>query len=137
MVYETGQRLKLRYRLRSEQTEYVEDAHWHAPMEIVIGQSDLPDWLVLALQGGHETLQLTADQVREFAGDHEEGKVMMMPRSEFGDEFELKAGQIMGFSTPTGTEIAGRIDDFNEDFVAIDFNHPFAGAEVILELKIE
>ena len=136
MSYKSGDTVLVRYRLISEQAQYVDETCWDSPVQITLGQDTVPDWLESSLLSGELHTVLTASQVEEIAGEHEEAKLMMMPRSEFPADLALEAGLIMAFSPPEGDEIVGRIDDFNEDFVAVDFNHPFAGAEVVLEVVV-
>lgn len=60
-----------------------------------------------------------------------------MPLSEFPDAMDLKAGDVVGFDTPTGDEIPGMVVKLEGDQVTVDFNHPLAGETFIFEAKIE
>ena len=59
-----------------------------------------------------------------------------MPRSEFPTEIQLEAGLIIGFTTPSGEEVPGAIQEIKDEEVVVDFNHPLAGHEVIFDVEI-
>ena len=60
-----------------------------------------------------------------------------LDKSEFPDDMTLKVGDVVGFDTPTGDQIPGRVLAFNGDKIKVDFNHPLAGETFIFEAKIE
>jgi FKBP-type peptidyl-prolyl cis-trans isomerase SlpA len=49
---------------------------------------------------------------------------------------ELIPGNIIGFTTTDGEELAGTLLEVEEDEVTIDFNHPLAGADVVFRVEI-
>jgi FKBP-type peptidyl-prolyl cis-trans isomerase SlpA len=59
-----------------------------------------------------------------------------MPRSEFPADMQLEVGMIIGFSTPSGEEVPGAIQEIKDDEIVVDFNHPLAGHEVIFDVEI-
>ena len=59
-----------------------------------------------------------------------------MPRSEFPAEMQLEAGLIISFTTPSGEEVPGAIQEVKDDEVVVDFNHPLAGNEIIFDVEI-
>ena len=59
-----------------------------------------------------------------------------MPRSEFPADMPLEPGLIVGFTTPSGEEVPGAIQEIKGDDVVVDFNHPLAGHEVIFDVEI-
>lgn len=60
-----------------------------------------------------------------------------MTRQDFPADMALKEGHVIGFDTPTGDEIPGKIEKVNGDEILIDFNHPLAGLTVNFVAKIE
>lgn len=60
-----------------------------------------------------------------------------LPKSEFPDTMVLKEGIVIGFNTPTGSEIPATVYEVKDDVVVMDFNHPLAGQVIIFEAKIE
>lgn len=59
-----------------------------------------------------------------------------MPRSDFPADMALQEGYVIGFHTPTGEEIPGKVHELTEDSVVIDFNHPLAGHAVVFQATI-
>lgn len=59
-----------------------------------------------------------------------------LPRSDFPGEMRLAPGMLIAFTLPSGQEVPGRIQAVSETEVAVDFNHPLAGHQLILEVKV-
>lgn len=135
--FRSGDRVKLRYRLCAELRHYCDESAWEQMNEAELGSTQIPAWIEDKILNGELVSELSAEQVSAEFGDYDDAKILMMPRSEFAADIELCEGLIMAFATPTGDELAGRIDDFTDEVVAVDFNHPFSGTSVILEVEIQ
>jgi FKBP-type peptidyl-prolyl cis-trans isomerase SlpA len=107
------------------------------PETLVMGDGSLPAGLELALYGlkpgAEQTLVLTPEQA---FGSHTDDKIHRLSRSDFPTDMELKAGNIVGFVTPEGEEMAGTLLKIEEDEVRVDFNHPLAGMDVVFRVEI-
>ena len=107
------------------------------PETLVLGDGTLTPGLELALYGlkagDEQTLTLTAEQAFGF---RDEEQVHPIPRDRFPPEMELAEGQVIGFTTPEGTEVAGTVLELGEDAVTVDFNHPLAGHEIVFRVRI-
>jgi len=60
-----------------------------------------------------------------------------MSRQDFPADMPLKVGHVIGFDTPMGEEIPGKVESVEGDKVLIDFNHPLAGLFIDFMAKIE
>lgn len=60
-----------------------------------------------------------------------------MSRQDFPVDMPLEEGHVIGFDTPTGDEVPGKIEKVDGDDILIDFNHPLAGLSVVFKAKIE
>jgi len=60
-----------------------------------------------------------------------------LSRQDFPADMTLEEGHVIGFDTPTGDEIPGKIEKVDGDQILIDFNHPLAGLTVNFVAKIE
>lgn len=60
-----------------------------------------------------------------------------MSRQDFPADMPLEEGHVIGFDTPTGDEVPGKIEKVDGDDILIDFNHPLAGLSVVFKAKIE
>lgn len=69
-------------------------------------------------------------------GHSDPANLQTMPRSDFPPEMTLEEGYVIGFNTPTGEEVPGKVHQLKGDEVVIDFNHPLADQTVIFEATI-
>lgn len=60
-----------------------------------------------------------------------------MSRQDFPADMALKEGHVIGFDTPMGEEVPGKIEKLEGDDVLIDFNHPLAGLHLVFKAKIK
>ena len=107
------------------------------PLRFVMGDGTLIEGLELVLYGlkvGDR--QCLSIGPRDAFGFPEEENIHTMPRSEFPAEMQLEPGVIISFSTPSGEEVPGAIQEIKGDEVVVDFNHPLAGHEVIFDVEI-
>lgn len=107
------------------------------PMTLVVGDGTLSQGLELALYGlkagDAETLELVPGQA---FGSRDECLIQTLPRSDFPADMALEPGLVIGFTTPSGEEMAGLVRKLESDRVEVDFNHPLAGRPVMLRVKI-
>lgn len=73
----------------------------------------------------------------EAFGHKSSENLQTMSRQDFPADMTLEEGHVIGFDTPTGDEIPGKIEKVDGDKVVIDFNHPLAGLTVKFVAKIE
>ena len=107
------------------------------PLRFVMGDGTLIEGLELVLYGlkaGDQ--QCLSIEPRDAFGFPEEENIHTMPRSEFPAEMQLEPGLIVGFTTPSGEEVPGAIQEIKGDEVVVDFNHPLSGHEVIFDVEI-
>ena len=107
------------------------------PLRFVMGDGTLIEGLELVLyglkQGDRQCLSI---EPRDAFGFPDEDNIHTMPRSEFPADMQLEPGVIIGFTTPSGEEVPGAIQEVEGDEVVVDFNHPLAGHEVIFDVEI-
>lgn len=107
------------------------------PLRFVMGDGTLIEGLELVLyglkQGEHQCLAIDP---RDAFGFPDEENIHSMPRSEFPAEMQLETGLIIGFTTPSGEEVPGAIQEIRDEEVVVDFNHPLAGNEIIFDVEI-
>ncbi len=59
-----------------------------------------------------------------------------MLRDEFPPEMGLEPGMVVGFTLPSGEEVAGTVLEVMEHEVTVDFSHPLAGRDLVWEVEI-
>jgi FKBP-type peptidyl-prolyl cis-trans isomerase SlpA len=107
------------------------------PLRFVMGDGTLIEGLELVLYGLKKgDRQCLSIEPRDAFGFPDEDNIHTMLRSEFPDEMQLEVGMIVGFSTPSGEEVPGAIQEIKDDEIVVDFNHPLAGHEVTFDVEI-
>ena len=107
------------------------------PLRFVMGDGTLIEGLELVLYGLKKgDRQCLSIEPRDAFGFPDEDNIHTMPRGEFPADMQLEAGMIIGFSTPSGEEVPGAIQEIKDDEIVVDFNHPLAGHEVIFDVEI-
>ena len=93
------------------------------------------DELLIGLEvGTTATFTIPPD---EAFGQKSSGNYQTMSRQDFPADMMLEEGHVIGFDTPTGEEVPGKIEKVEGDEVLIDFNHPLAGLTIVFMAKIE
>jgi FKBP-type peptidyl-prolyl cis-trans isomerase SlpA len=115
----------------------LEDTFDQEPMTFRLGTGELAEGLELSLmdlcEGEEQTLDIGPDLAFGFT---DQAMIQQLRRDEFAEDFELEAGLIIEFSTPSGETLPGTILEFDEQQVKVDFNHPLAGHVVRYRVKI-
>ncbi|HHZ88811.1 MAG TPA: peptidylprolyl isomerase [Chromatiaceae bacterium] len=107
------------------------------PISFVMGDGTLIEGLELALLGlkAGDAQSIGIDPVEGF-GFPEPGNIHDIPRDRFDLDETLEIGQMIGFTTEDGGEIAGIIRSMNDADVTVDFNHPLAGHRINFWVEI-
>lgn len=107
------------------------------PLTFTMGDGTLVRGLELGLYGlrpgDSQRLMLHPEQA---FGLRDPDKVHHLPRADFGAEIELEPGLIVGFEAAGGEELPGTVISMDADYVAVDFNHPLAGRNIIFDVEI-
>ena len=68
-------------------------------------------------------------------GPHQEEAVRTVPKSSFGEDFEIRVGEMIQGNGPRGPFMA-KIEEELDDGVVLDFNHPLAGKEINFDIEL-
>lgn len=69
-------------------------------------------------------------------GQPDESNVNSFKREKFPKDVEPKLGDIFSFEKPNGEEVPGVIVKINDEEIVVDFNHPLAGKNLLVEIEI-
>ena len=132
-----GRNVRMHYAITlSDGTEAV-TTFGDEPAEFVVGDGSIDAGLESLLDGlapGDDCVfHLEPGQA---FGQRDESMIHWVPRSDFPPEMSLDAGVLIGFSTPAGDEVAGIVLELDDERVKVDFNHPLAGREIQVRVKI-
>lgn len=133
---ENGSRVTLHYALSLSDGHVVESTRASDPVTHIIGAGE---WLA-ALED--RLIGLAAGDVRQFeipaaeVGTFDAPEPQVVSRDEFPPEMVLETGMVIGFTLPSGEEVAGTVLDVTEHEVTVDFTHPLANRDLLWEVEI-
>ena len=127
----------LHYTLTLHKGEDVDSTRDGEPVTIRLGSGDWAEFLEKCLLGmmlgERRQFEISAS---ETAVQRQESDVQRMSRTNFPPELVLEPGRVFGFMLPSGEEVAGQVLSIEGDVVAIDFTHPLAGRDLVLDVEI-
>ena len=89
---------------------------------------------LLGLAEGSEALfMLSGDEV---FGPSLEANIQRIDKTEFPPEMMVSTGQLIGFTTPAGDELAGLVESLTYNEVVVNFNHPLCGHRIRFKVTI-
>lgn len=133
-----GARVLLHFRLSLKDGTEVETTIGSEPLSLTVGGGEFAEGLeqlLLGLKAGDcEAFQIGAWQA--VFGDYDWDRVQTLDRNLFPEDMALEPGLVIGFTTPTGDEVPGVVQEVGDDQVTVDFNHPLAGRDCIYEVEL-
>lgn len=135
---QAGSSVLINYTMALEDGTVVESTNGTDPLRFSLGDGTLIEGLEAVLigmkAGERQCLQLDP---REAFGFPDETNVHMLTRDKFPEDMPLEKDLIVGFTTPSGEEVPGRIMEMPDDeLVIVDFNHPLAGHSVTFDVEV-
>jgi len=135
---QAGSSVLINYTLALEDGTVIESTEGTDPLRFALGDGALIEGLEAVLVGmkvgDRQCVQLDP---REAFGFADETNVHMLTRDKFPEDMPLEKDLIIGFTTPSGEEIPGRILDLPDDtLVIVDFNHPLAGHSITFDVEV-
>lgn len=107
------------------------------PIQITIGSGDIIEGLencLLGLKAGDR--QQFEIPCRQAYGPANSADVHAIARDEFPDNMKIEPGSVVGFTTAAGQEIAGTVQEMDDNHVMINFCHPLAGFDLMFDVEI-
>lgn len=136
MRVEKGSYVTLHYTLSLLDGHIIESTRGSAPATHVIGAGEwlaaLEDRLVGLVAGDVRRFEIAAAEV----GVSEPPEPQVMARDEFPPEMRLEPGMVIGFTLPSGEEVAGTVLEAMAHEVTVDFSHPLANRDLVWEVEI-
>lgn len=132
-----GSQVTLHFTIRATDGTVMESSVGQEPETFVMGDGTLIEGFELALvslgAGDRQTITLRPDQAY---GARDPDAVTLLPRGHFPPELAIEPGVMVVFNTTEDLEVPGRVLNIRGDVVEVDFNHPLAGQDVVLEVEI-
>ena len=132
-----GVGVTLHLRLRLADSFVAESTFEDEPLRFVVGDGTLSAGLEAGLYGHcvGPAVEVCLAAGTGF-GDRDESLLHDLPRAEFKDLDMLQPGLILSFHDPEGHSLPGRVVVCDAETVTIDFNHPMAGREIVMEFEV-
>ncbi|HET9122694.1 MAG TPA: FKBP-type peptidyl-prolyl cis-trans isomerase [Acidiferrobacteraceae bacterium] len=115
----------------------VDDTRSEEPFTFRMGEDTLAPGIearLLGLAEGEER-RLEIPAVEAY-GLEIEDSVRAVARSEFPANWSLEAGTAVSFALPDGSEVPATVLQADADSVLVDFSHPLAGRDLIMDVRI-
>jgi len=108
------------------------------PLEFTIGGEEVFPALEQAVLGMKVNEQKTITlKPGEAYGERDERGVIVVPRSEFPDDFEVEESMMLELLGEDDEAYPAWVAEVGESNVTLDTNHPLAGEELTYELTLE
>lgn len=132
-----GTQVTLHFALELEDGSVVDSNFDAEPVTFVMGDGNLlPGFeeALLGLQAGDEKSFVITPE-KGFGGYNPEN-IQEFPRDQFPDDVELSEGLVLSFADAQNNEMPGVVQEFDENTVTVDFNHPLAGRDIEFSVRI-
>jgi FKBP-type peptidyl-prolyl cis-trans isomerase SlyD len=125
------------YKLHLGDGKIVDESEAGEPLVYLHGYEQIVPGLEKVLEGksAGDTVNPTVAPADGY-GDYDPEGVEEVPRSEFPEDLEIKAGGILSATDDDGDEVDFLVKEVKKDAVVVDFNHPFAGKTLHFDVKV-
>lgn len=132
-----GDRVTLHYTLSLATGRVADSTKDKQPLVLIVGRDDLHpafEQRLIGLRPG-DRRRFDIPCLEAFGPSDTDG-VHAIPRAEFPQEVEPKAGLVVGFELPSGEEVPGTVVEVTPSEVYVNFAHPLAGYDLVFEVEI-
>ena len=132
-----GAKVAIVFEAKLETGEVVLKTEENKPLEIVVGDGNIPKTIEQTLKemDEGETKTVTLEPIEAF-GPKIDDLILDLPREGFDTETELETGSKVSIDSPDGKQFTGIILEVKEKNVSVDFNHPLAGKSLIFTVTV-
>lgn len=132
-----GTEVTLHFALSLEDGSTIDSNFGGEPVTFVVGDGNLlPGFeeALFGLQAGDEKSFVIPPE--KGFGAHNPSNVQEFPRDEFPEDVELAEGLVLSFADAQQNELPGMVQEFDDNTVTVDFNHPLAGRDIEFNVRI-
>ncbi|MDZ4082049.1 MAG: FKBP-type peptidyl-prolyl cis-trans isomerase [Bdellovibrionales bacterium] len=132
-----GTRVTLAYRLQTERGDVLEERTPENPFEFVFGTGQTLPAIENVIRGKTEGFTASLGvAAKEAYGEFDDQLVATVSIASFPQPNDIQVGMKFTTQGPNGEELAVRVVEVLEDQVTVDGNHPLAGVDIEIDLKI-
>lgn len=132
-----GTRVTLAYRLQTERGDVLEVRTPEVPFVFEFGTGATLPAIENVIRGKTEGFEASLGiAAKEAYGEFDDQLVATVPLSTFPDPDAVQVGMKFTTRGPNGEEIAVRVVEVLENEATVDGNHPLAGVDIEIDLKV-
>lgn len=132
-----GSRVRMHYAMTLPNGIEVVSTYGDEPLLLTLGDGTMEQPLELSLiglrPGDEQTLRVSGSEIY---GAADKENLQWIARDEFPQQMTLDEGQIIGFTTREGEELAGTVTTIEPSRILMDFNHPLSGRSFDFKVTI-
>ncbi|ELL0791610.1 peptidylprolyl isomerase [Campylobacter upsaliensis] len=137
MVIEKNSVVSMFYELKDANTNEILESNINAqPIAFIVGKGQILDSLeeeVMKLEcPSNADVLIKKDKA---LGDYDESAVQTLPKEQFAG-IDLKVGMELFGEGEDGQTVRVSVKEINDNEVTIDYNHPYAGRDLLFSLNI-
>ncbi len=132
-----GTRVTLHFALKLDNGDVVDTTFDGEPATFEVGDGNLLDGFERAIFGMSSGARATVlIKPEDGFGQRNPENIQEIPRSEFDPSIEMAEGLMLAFADAQNSELPGVVSHFDEQTVAVDFNHPLSGRDIHFQVEI-
>ena len=136
-VIKEGVKVNILYEVKLETGEIVLKTEEEQPLEVVVGDGNIPksiEKILIDMKEG-ETKTITLESTEAF-GPKIDDLIIDLPKEELDSQVELDVGSRVSINSPEGKKFTGTILEVKDENIFVDFNHPLAGKNLIFTVTV-
>ncbi len=136
-VIKEGVKVNILFEAKLETGEIVLKTEEEQPLEVVVGDGNIPksiEKILIDMKEG-ETKTITLEPTEAFGPKRDE-LIIDLPKEGFDPQVELKVGSRVSINSPEGKKFTGTVLEVKDENISVDFNHPLAGKNLIFTVTV-
>lgn len=132
-----GTRVTLVYKLQTSRGDVLEERTPENPFILEFGKGETLPAVEAVIKGKTEGFEASIGvAAKEAYGEFDDELVTSVPLSTFPKPSEVQVGMKYSTQGPLGEEITVRVVEVDDESATVDGNHPLAGLDIEIDLKI-
>ncbi len=132
-----GDKIKFLFVIKDESGNVVDEIKEDEPEELVLGEGDTIPGIEVSLVGmaTGDSKTVTLNPLMHF-GPRFDDLQLDIEKDQFSDDVKLEEGGALEYGFDDGTTEFFTVVSIGDEMITLDGNHPFAGKELTVELKL-
>ena len=137
MKIENDKWVEIHYTLKDDNGNQIDSSVGNEPLGYVHGRGYLISGLENQLAGHEPGDKFSAHiEPKDGYGEYDPEAVYMLERSMFPADFPIEKGRLVPLEDDEGNHLHSYIQEWNDETVTVDLNHPMAGKTLVFDCEI-